>query len=249
MPAEAERDPTTPGTLADRVVLITGCTGPLGRAATASFAAAGSKLGLVGTARTRLARLAADLQLAPDSWVAAKADLRRPGDATRAVAEIAKRFGRVDVVLHLVGGWSGGTKVPDLEPADLEKMLAQHVWTTFHIARAVVPGMIERGWGRFIAISAPVALDGAAGMAAYAVAKAGQEALLRTLAREVAGAGVTANVLVARKIDAAREREKAPGPKNASWTTPGELVAAMRYLCSEEGGAVSGARIPFTGRG
>jgi NAD(P)-dependent dehydrogenase (short-subunit alcohol dehydrogenase family) len=236
-------------TLADRVVLITGCTGPLGRVATASFAEAGAKLGLIGKSRTRLAELAADLQLAPDAWVAAKADLRHPGDATRAVAEVTERFGRVDVVLHLVGGWSGGVKIPDLDPADLGKMLDQHVWTTLHVARAVVPGMVERGWGRFLAISAPVALDGAPGMAAYAVAKAGEEALLRTLAKEVAGSGVTANVLVARKIDADHQRETAPGPKNASWTTPEELVAAMRYLCSDEASAVNGVRIPFTGRG
>ncbi len=245
MPAEPN---AAHDTLADRVVLITGCTGPLGRVATASFAAAGAKLGLVGTAKTRLDELAAGLHLDPDAWIGTKADLRRSADATRAVNEIAKRFGRVDVVLHLVGGWSGGTKIPALDPADLVKMLDQHVWTTLHIARAVVPGMVERGWGRFIAISATVALDGASGMAAYAVAKAGEEALLRTLAREVAGTGVTANVLVARKIDAAHQREKAPSPKNASWTTPEELVAAMRYLCSEEAGAVNGARIPFTGR-
>jgi NAD(P)-dependent dehydrogenase (short-subunit alcohol dehydrogenase family) len=109
--------------------------------------------------------------------------------------------------------------------------------------------MVERGWGRFIAVSTPVALDGASGMAAYAVAKAGEEALLRTLAKEVAGSGVTANILVVRKIDAAHERETAPGPKNASWTTPEELVAAMRYLCSDEGSAVNGVRIPLTGRG
>ena len=244
--------PTDPNSgsrpLADRVVVITGCTGPLGRAATASFAGAGAKVGLVGTARTRLDQLAADLGLGPDAWVGAKADLRRAGDATRAVMEITERFGRVDVVLHLVGGWSGGTKIPDLDPTDLRKMLDQHVWTTLHVARAVVPGMVERGWGRFIAISATAALDGASGMAAYAVAKAGEEALLRTLAKEVAGSGVTANVLVVRKIDAAHQREKAPSPKNASWTTPEELVAAMRYLCSDEASAVNGVRIPFTGR-
>jgi 3-oxoacyl-[acyl-carrier protein] reductase len=128
-------------------------------------------------------------------------------------------------------------------------MLDQHVWTTLHVARAAVPAMVERGWGRFVAVSSTAVLDGASGQAAYAVAKAGEEALLRTLAREVAGSGVTANVLVVRKVDADHEREKALGPKNASWTTPEELVAAMRYLCSEEAAAVNGVRIPLTGRG
>jgi NAD(P)-dependent dehydrogenase (short-subunit alcohol dehydrogenase family) len=131
----------------------------------------------------------------------------------------------------------------------MQAMLDQHVWTTLNVARAAVPGMVGRGWGRFIATSSTAALEGTSGMAAYAVAKAGEEALLRTLAREVAGTGVTANVLVVRKIDAAHERDTEPGPKNATWATPEELVAAMLYLCSDEGSVVNGARIPLTGRG
>ena len=237
-------------TLADRVVLITGCTGPLGRVATASFAAAGARLGLVGrTAKTRLEELAADLhleagRLGRGGGRPAPRRRTRPGPSPRS------RSGS--------GGWTSSSissaagraarRSPISTPGDVERMLAQHVWTTLHIARAAVPGMVERGWGRFVAISAPVAVEGASGMAAYAVAKAGEEALLRTLAKEVAGSGVTANVLVARKIDAAHERETAPSPKNASWTTPEELVAAMRYLCSDEGSAVNGVRIPLTGR-
>ena len=168
---------------ADRVVLITGATGGLGRVAAATFAATGAKVGLVGRDRGRLEALAADLHLAANAWAAAEADLRDADGAARAVAAIAARFGRIDVVLHLVGGWSGGTKVAELDPAEMRAMLDQHVWTTFNVARAVVPGMIERGWGRLIAISSTVALEGTSGMAAYAVAKAGEEALLRTLAR------------------------------------------------------------------
>ena len=235
--------------LADRVVLITGATGGLGRVAVGAFGAGGAKVGLVGTDGARLAALAADLQLAPGAWAAAEADLRDPAGAVRAVAGIVERFGRVDVVLHLVGGWSGGTKIADLDPDEIRTMLDQHLWTTLNIARAVTPGMVERGWGRFVAISSTVAVDGSSGQSAYAVAKAAEEALLRTLAREVAGSGVTVNVLVVRKIDTEGERDAAPSSKNASWTTPAEIAAAMLYLCSDEASAVNGARIPLTGRG
>jgi NAD(P)-dependent dehydrogenase (short-subunit alcohol dehydrogenase family) len=235
--------------MVERVVLITGATGALGRVAAASFAGAGAKVGLVGTDRARLVTLAGDLQLPAARWVAAEADLRQADDATRAVGEVSGHFGHVDIVLHLVGGWVGGTKVADLDPDDLQGMLDQHLWTTLNIAKAVVPGMVDRGWGRLMAVSSTVALDGASGMAAYAVAKAAEESLVRTLAREVAGSGVTANVLAVRKIDVDHERDTAPDPKNASWTTPEELVAAMRYLCSNEAGVVNGARIPHTGRG
>jgi NAD(P)-dependent dehydrogenase (short-subunit alcohol dehydrogenase family) len=235
--------------IADRVVLITGATGGLGRVAAATFAGAGAKVGLVGRDRGRLEALAADARLPADRWAAAEADLTRAEDAIRAVGEIVARFGRIDVAFHLVGGWTGGVKVADLDPADVRSMFDQHVWTTLHVARAVVPAMMERGWGRILAVSSTVALDGASGMAAYAVAKAGEETLVRTLAREVAGSGVTANILVVQTIDIRHERDSAPTPRNASWTTPEELVAAMLYLCSDEASAVNGVRIPLTGRG
>lgn len=235
--------------LADRVVLITGASGGLGRVAAAAFAEAGASLGFIGTDRTRLADLAGELRLGADRWLAAEADLRRAEEATRAVAEIVDRFGRVDVVLHLVGGWSGGATVAELDPADVAAMLDQHLWTTLHVARAVVPGMAGRGWGRIVAVSSTVAVEGTAGMAAYAMAKAAEEALLRTLARETGGSGVTTNVLVVRKIDTEHERDRAPSPRNATWTTPEELAAAMLYLCSDAASAVNGARIQLTGRG
>jgi NAD(P)-dependent dehydrogenase (short-subunit alcohol dehydrogenase family) len=234
---------------ADRVVLITGATGGLGRVAAARFAADGARVGLVGTDRGRLDALAGELGLAAGSWVAAAGDLRAADDANRTVAEIAARFGRIDVVLHLVGGWAGGTTIAELDPAEMRGMLDQHLWTTLNVARAALPGMLERGRGRFVAISSTVALEGTTGMASYAVAKAAEEALLRTLAREVAGTGVTANVLVVRKIDAEHERDASPSPKNATWATPEELVAAMVYLCSDAGSVVNGTRIPLTGRG
>ena len=85
-------------------------------------------------------------------------------------------------------------------------------------------------------------------MAPYVAAKSAQEALLRSLARDVAGSGVTANLIAVRAIDAEHERETAPSPKNAAWTTPEEIVATIRYLCSPDASAINGARIPLDGR-
>ena len=127
-------------------------------------------------------------------------------------------------------------------------MLDQHVWSTLNVARAAVPGMVERGWGRVIAVTASTAVTTPPNIGAYSVAKAAEETLLRTLGREVAGAGVTVNVLAVRKIDTDHERKRAPSPKNAAWTTPEELASAMLYLCSDEAAAITGARIAMDGR-
>jgi NAD(P)-dependent dehydrogenase (short-subunit alcohol dehydrogenase family) len=232
-----------------RVVIITGATGPLGRTAAAAFVADGDRVALVGTAAERLASTAADLHLADGDWVAAVADLRQEADARAVVTTVLERFGRIDVLLQLVGGYTGGTALVELDSEALATMLDQHVWATFHMTRAVVPTMTSRGFGRIVAVLPNMTANPGPRMAAYVAARAGQEAMLRSLAREVAGAGVTVNTLAVRAIDVAHERESAPSPRNATWATPEEIVATMRFLCSDAAAAINGARIPLDGRG
>jgi NAD(P)-dependent dehydrogenase (short-subunit alcohol dehydrogenase family) len=85
-------------------------------------------------------------------------------------------------------------------------------------------------------------------MGAYAPAKAAQETLLRVLAREVVADGVTVNTIAVKAIDTERTRDADPTGKHATWTTPEEIVAAMRFLCSDDAAAVNGQRIALDGR-
>lgn len=230
----------------DRVVLITGATGVLGRETARVFAAGGARLGLVGTDADRLRDVASELGLAADRWVSAVGDLRQQDGARSAVETVTGAFGRVDVLIHLVGGYVAGTPIAELDPADVAGMLDQHLWTTLHLAQAVIPGMVDRGWGRVLAVSPPVASEPPAKMAPYAIGKAAQEVLLRTLAKEVAGAGVTVNLIIVKAID--EHGVRASDPKKASWTAPDEIAATFRFLASDEAAAVNGARIPLYNR-
>jgi NAD(P)-dependent dehydrogenase (short-subunit alcohol dehydrogenase family) len=230
----------------DRVVLITGATGVLGRETARVFAGDGARLGLVGTDLDRLQGVASDLGLAEDRWVAAVGDLRQRDGARSTVDTVTAAFERVDVLIHLVGGYAAGTPIAELDPADVAGMLDQHLWTTLHLAQAVIPGMVERGWGRVLAVSPPVAMEPPAKMAPYAVGKAAQEVLLRTLAKEVAGAGVTVNLVIVKAID--EQGVRTTDPKKASWTGPAEIAATFRFLASDEAAAVTGARIPLNNR-
>jgi NAD(P)-dependent dehydrogenase (short-subunit alcohol dehydrogenase family) len=211
-----------------RVVVITGATGGLGRVVARSFAERGARLALVSGDQAKLDAQAQELGL----------------PAARAVTE---QFGGADVLLHLVGGWVGGKPIAETDPSDLASMLDQHVWTTFHLLRAFVPILVARGWGRIVVVSATGTSRPAAKMGAYAAAKAAEEMLIQTVAREMAGQGVTANVLQARAIDVEHKRDSEPSATNASWTTPEEIAAAMLYLCSEEAGPVSGERLSLAG--
>ena len=234
--------------LADRVVLITGATGKLGRVVAATFASTGASLALVGTDHDRLTALAADLGVPSERWAPAVVDLT-DAEATRtAVDAVIERFGHIDVVLHLVGGWAPGAPVVDLAAENLRTMLDQHLWTTLHVVQAAVPGMVARGWGRVIAVSTPFATNPLGKGASYAISKGAEETLLRALAREVASDGVTANVVVVKRIDVDHEREREPSPTNATWTTPEEIATVMRFLCTDDAAAITGTRIPLDGR-
>jgi NAD(P)-dependent dehydrogenase (short-subunit alcohol dehydrogenase family) len=136
----------------------------------------------------------------------------------------------------------------DLDPADVAGMLDQHLWTTLHVVQAAVPGMVSRGFGRVLAVTSPFAATPGPRGASYAIAKSAEEVLLRSLAREVAGDGVTANLVVVRTIDARHERETAPTARNAAWVTPEEIAGTLAFLASPAAAAINGARIPLDGR-
>lgn len=232
----------------DRVVLITGATGALGRVAARAFAADGARLGLAGTDMGRLAEAAAEAGIPDDRWAAAIGDLRDAAATQAAVDAVTERFGRIDVALHLVGGFVPGAPVTALDEEGLRSMLDQHLWTTLHVTRAVVPGMVERGWGRILAVTSFTTATTPARAGIYATTKAAQETMLKVLAKECAGTGVTVNLVAVRAIDADHARDAEPSPKNAGWTTPEEIVATFRFLASDAARRINGARLPLDGQ-
>jgi NAD(P)-dependent dehydrogenase (short-subunit alcohol dehydrogenase family) len=232
----------------ERVVFIAGATGGLGRAAAAAFAEAGDRVVLSGTDRARLEEVAVELELADGRWVAAVGELSDRAGARAAAGTATEAFGRIDVLLHLVGGFAAGTPLVEVGPEVVETMLDQHVRTTVNLVQAIVPGMAERGWGRVVAAATAAATTAPAKSGPYAAAKAAQEVLLRSLAKEISPRGVTVNLVALRAIDEEYERETAPSPKNVAWTTPEEIVATIQFLCSDAAAAINGARIQLDGR-
>lgn len=221
-----------------RVVFLTGANGALGNKTAHAFAARGHSLALVGTDQNKLDALASELNLPDDRFLTLVADLRN-GDAVRSAAEaVSAKFGRVDALIHLVGGWVGGKTLPEASAEDLESMLDQHVWTTFHLFQSFAPKLASNGWGRVMIVSASTVPKPPEKRGIYSAAKAAQENLVLTLAAEFKAFGVTANILQVKAIDADASRK-------GTGTTPDEIVAAMLYLFSDEAAKLNGARIPL----
>ena len=224
-----------------RVAVITGAGGALGKTVARRLADGGAQLALLGRGAEGLERLAGELGVAEDRYLVVPVDLGVPDSTRQAAASVKDRFGGVDMLIHLVGGWAGGTPVLDVPSEEVSGMLQQHVWTTLNAVQAFVPHMVEQDWGRIVAVSQPAALQPAGDASSYAIGKAGQEVLLLSLAQELRGTGVTANVVLVRAIG---EREEGRGSK----TTPDEIASTIEYLCSDEARMINGARIPAYGR-
>lgn len=225
-------------TLDGRVAMISGATGGLGRVVAAALAGEGANLALVGTDPSRLDSLVSELGLPPDRCLTLLADLRDAKAAARAVDGLVERFGRLDIVAHLVGGYEGGTPLIDVEATELRGMLDQHVWTTFNLMRSAVPIMTRGKWGRVVAVTSAALPAAPAKLASYGAAKAAQEAMLHSLSHDLAGSGVTVNLVAVKSIDAAHSGK-------AGWTTPEQIAAAILWLCSDNASVMSGARIPL----
>jgi 3-oxoacyl-[acyl-carrier protein] reductase len=225
--------------LSGRVAVISGATGGLGGTVARTFAEHGASLALLSSNQTRLEALASSLGLKSERCLTHAADLRDPAAVSRAIETVQARLGGVHVLAHLVGGWVGGKDLASTEADDLRSMLDQHVWTTFLLLQACVPRLTAAGWGRVFVVSSPVTLHPAAKSAPYAAAKAAEEALVLSVAQEVRGTGVTANVLQVRAIQADRG--------GSGGARPEEIAAAMLYLCSPEGALLNGARLPLVG--
>jgi 3-oxoacyl-[acyl-carrier protein] reductase len=231
----------------DRVTVITGATGGLGRVITRQLADQGLRLSLFSSNQNKLESLVREFGLSSERTHIRALDFRQPDAARIALQATLEKFGRADILLHFVGGWTGGVPLVDVEDVKLEEMLQQHVWTTLHLAKAFIPTFQANGWGRMIVISSPVAGWPVAKSGPYAAAKTAQEALLLALAQENRGTGVTANIIRVQTIDVKHQRDSEPSPRNSSWTTPEEITAAVRYLISDEAAVVSGIRLPLYG--
>ncbi len=217
-------------TVAGRVILVTGATCGLGKAVVTSAAAGGATV--LGVSRSSGIR----------------ADVGTPEGARSAVEAAVAQAGRVDALVHLVGGYAGGRTVADTDDALWTSMLDVNLNAAFYMTRAVLPHLIGSGWGRIVTIGARLGVEPGARAAAYSVAKAGLIALTRAIAAEVRDAGVTANAILPSIIDTPDNRAAMPSADFSKWVPSERIAALVLWLLSDEAADVNGATIPVYGR-
>jgi len=230
------------GVAGNKVVAITGAAGGLGPTVVRTFLEAGASLAVAGRSREKLVQMLDSLSVPADARLASAVDLADAQAAEAWAGEVRGKFGRVDAVLHLVGGYIAGSSLSALRLEDWDGIQRMLIHTTLCVVRAFAEPLREAG-GRFIAVTSPKAQAPTARSALYSMAKAGSDALVLALADELRGSGATANLIVVDSIGA-------PQPGKYGKATPAEeIAAAMLFLCSDAAATINGARIPMTGRG
>jgi NADP-dependent 3-hydroxy acid dehydrogenase YdfG len=219
-----------------RVYAIAGIGGGLGPVVAARLAANGAVVAGAERSEERLAELGAELGLPAERWDGRAVDLLDDGAARAWCAALLGRFGRVDGLLHLVGGWRGGQPLHEAPLADWDFLHDLLVRTVQHTSRAFHDALAASGHGRFVLVSAKQAQAPSNGNAAYAAAKAAAEAWTLALADGFAGGSATANIVVVEAIG-----------EQAGFTPAEHIAEAIAFLCSDAADEMNGSRLPLHG--
>lgn len=238
--------------LTDRVVLITGASRGLGREMALELAAAGARVVLTGSTESDALRDVA-AQVDPDRVLAVAADVADPEAATRAVAQAEARFGRVDVLINNAGRGmrlvsesfnTTPTKFWETSPEAWGAIVSANLNGAFHMARAVSPGMIGRGFGKILNISTSTQTMIRRGYAPYGPSKAGLEAASRVWAQDLAGTGVDVNIYLPGGAADTDLLPPSPDKKGADGNLlPADIMRrGVLWLCSDQSNGVTGGR-------
>lgn len=219
----------------------------MGAAVAREFAQTRARLALTSRSVKKLEQLATETALPVERIFAVTGDVTKADDVQALMKSVTSHFGRIDVLLNTVGGWSGGKVVGETSVEAWDRMLVLNLRSAFLLSRAVLPRMLEAGWGRIVHISSKTALQPRAKQAVYAVSKMGVITLTEVIAAEVKGTGVTANVILPSIIDTPANRAAMPKADPRRWVAPGRIAATMRFLCSDAAASINGARIPIYG--
>ncbi|MFI4949547.1 MAG: SDR family NAD(P)-dependent oxidoreductase [Caulobacterales bacterium] len=225
-----------------RVFAITGASGILGSAVAKAAAEQGARLALIDFAKAPPATPSG-----PDVFFQGGVNLTDANSASAAVDAASDRFGGIDALLNIAGGFSFEPHQGGLAET-WHRLFLMNVQTASNASRAAIPYLKRSQAGRIVNVGANAALKVSMGMGAYAASKAGVHSLTESLADELKKDGVTVNAVLPSILDTPTNRKDMPKADFAAWVRPDELAAVMLFLASEEARAVTGALIPVTGR-
>ena len=219
--------------------MLTGVTGGWGRAVLDRFLDRGWQVAIAHRG---------DAPGLPHGVLAVQADIADPVHAQRVVDAALERFGSVDALANIAGGFAMAGLLEET-PADvLRSQLAVNLETAYWMTRAVLPPMKAAGAGSIVYIGTAAATAPFPGGSAYILSKIALRGLMQIVNAEARTAGVRANELVVKIVDTPRNRAENPDADVSRWTTGAELAEVIEWLASDASAPLSGGSIPAYGR-
>jgi NAD(P)-dependent dehydrogenase (short-subunit alcohol dehydrogenase family) len=236
--------------LKDKVAIITGGTGALGRAVAEHFLANGAKVAVPWIVEPEVPLFNQRMggRFPEANILLAKVDLGNQNEVGKFVNDAAQRFGRVDILINLVGGFWGFKTVADTTLDEWQTMFDLNLKPTFLCCKAVVPMMQKNKYGRIVSVSSRTGLTGAGEFAAYAIAKGAIKTFTASLAEEVLNDNVLVNAIAPSTIDTEANRKAMPKAKHENWVKPEDIARTLAFLSSDQNQVTSGVVVPVYGR-
>jgi NAD(P)-dependent dehydrogenase (short-subunit alcohol dehydrogenase family) len=236
--------------LKNRVAVITGGTGALGRAVSERFLEEGARVAVpwIVEAEVPMFNDRMGNRLVPANIFLSKVDLGDEQQVTKFVDETVRRMSRIDILVNLVGGFWGGKTIAETTLQEWQTMFDLNLKPTFLCCRAIVPVMQKNKFGRIVSVSSRTGLLGAGEFAAYAIAKGTIKTFTASLAEEVLNDNVLVNAIAPSTIDTEANRKAMPNAKHENWVKPEDIARTIAYLCSEQNLVTSGTVVPVYGR-
>jgi NAD(P)-dependent dehydrogenase (short-subunit alcohol dehydrogenase family) len=235
------------GKFHEKVILVAGGTGGLGRAVSLAFLVEGAKVVVTYRKQRELDALKIAARADGARLAGFEVDVTEEAAVDQLVEKILAQHGRLDVLVNAVGGYAGGTKLWELETKIFDQMLALNLSSGYVLSRAAVRAMLKKGRGAIVNVASKAATDHAAGAAGYAAAKSAAVALLDSLAADLKGSSIRVNSILPSIIDTEANREAMPAADFSKWPKPEEIAHVILFLCSDDASVIRGAAIPVYG--
>lgn len=227
-------------TLAGKIVIVTGAKGGLGTHVTNAMLDAGATV--IGVSRSIKQE-----DFSSPQFVATAAELGSLEAAQALASTVVAKHGRIDALVHLVGGFDIGPTVDAASDSVWEKLLDVNLRSALHVFRAVLPQMRAQRSGRVLAIGSKAAVEPSALTGPYNVSKAALVSLVRTVAEETKNDGISANIVLPGTMDTPVNRTAMPNADFSKFVQPAQVAALLVHLASDAAAQITGAVIPVYG--
>jgi len=230
----------------DKTVFVTGATGALGTVAVRRFAAEGANIAALGRTQESLDILRKEFE-SSIPFLPLPCNIFNESEVRQSFEKAKAHFGTIDILLATVGGINSPQPLAEIPLEEWNTMMKLNLTSAFLAIREMQRHLKGRSYGRIITIGAMSGLTPPAGRGAYAASKAGVIALTKSLAEEVKGTGITANVVVPSILRTRANIASMPNDDPMKWVSPEAVVSLMLHLCSDDGSAINGAILQLFG--